>query len=407
MTMKTFQKTTPREQTALLLDFENLVLGLENNSSETERAFSIADTIAFLEKHYGPVVYRKAFADWSNPLFRKYAPDMMSCGVEMQHLIKVGYGNKSVNDSFLILEAMDCVIHYPEIRTFVLGTGDADYLPLVSKLKASGRNVVGLGASGTISNILIQNCNEYIFASKDELQIRSKGAVDKTTVVNTLHRILGSGSMLLSTLGNALKESLPDFTPSSMDCPDLSTFLRSIPEHIHFLDTEEGVPSRVEWVDDAVTAAMTFPEYMRATRGFVEDPQAREDILHDIYTVVCDSQRSISNRDLRQKIDPDRVLSDKAWYGTIFSLIYGNALWEPPESADKPQSYRRICLHRDCQDEDDFRMRYYSSLFHKASIEREDFDAKSIANLLFAEDPDANLPFCEQIADVIYSQRTP
>ena len=58
------------------MDFENLILGLDNNGVGIENPFSIADVIGYLEDTYGPVIYRKAFADWGNSKFRRYAMEL-------------------------------------------------------------------------------------------------------------------------------------------------------------------------------------------------------------------------------------------------------------------------------------------------------------------------------------------
>ncbi|NLE54538.1 MAG: NYN domain-containing protein, partial [Lentisphaerae bacterium] len=188
------------QQIALLMDFENLVIGLENNEPDVERPFAMDDIIRFLEQHYGRVVYRKAFADWSNSKFRKYGQDLMRSGVEMQHVVRVGYNAKSTADTFLVLQAMDCVLHYPAIDMYVLVTGDADFLPLISRLKATGRKVVGLGTEGTIANTLIQNCDEYIYYGSDGLRLQAKTLLDKTPVINALRKILGSRDCSLPAL---------------------------------------------------------------------------------------------------------------------------------------------------------------------------------------------------------------
>ena len=132
------------KQIAMLMDFENLVIGIENNDPEQKKIFSAKGIIDYLQKEYGRVVFRKAFADWSNTKFRKYTSDMVRAGIEMYHIVRGNY-NKSYAESHMVIQAMDCLIRNPSIDTFVLCTGDADFLPLISHLKSTGRTVIGLG----------------------------------------------------------------------------------------------------------------------------------------------------------------------------------------------------------------------------------------------------------------------
>ena len=103
---------------ALLMDFENLIIGLENNDPTEEKPFSILAVIQYLESHYGTVIYRKAFADWSNAKFRKYAMELSRAGVEMQHVVRSGYNSKNASDTHLVIQAMDCMLHHPLINRF-------------------------------------------------------------------------------------------------------------------------------------------------------------------------------------------------------------------------------------------------------------------------------------------------
>ena len=147
---------------ALLLDFENLILGLENDVLAGDHTFSISEILRYAEQAYGPVVYRKAFADWGNSKFRAYAVELQRAGVEMQHVVRTGMNNKNAADMFLTIHALDSLRAYPDIEVFILGTGDGDFLPLLARLRAAGRRTVVLGTRGTTAETLLQNCDEFV-----------------------------------------------------------------------------------------------------------------------------------------------------------------------------------------------------------------------------------------------------
>ena len=49
------------------------------------------------------------------------------------------------------------------INCFVVASGDSDFSPLVSKLKENNKYVIGLGVKNSTSDLLIENCDEFIF----------------------------------------------------------------------------------------------------------------------------------------------------------------------------------------------------------------------------------------------------
>src|SRR5437016_6148666 len=49
------------------------------------------------------------------------------------------------------------------ITTFVIVSGDSDFSPLVSKLKENGKHVIGLGMQDSTSELLRDNCDEFIY----------------------------------------------------------------------------------------------------------------------------------------------------------------------------------------------------------------------------------------------------
>jgi hypothetical protein len=58
---------------------------------------------------------------------------------------------------------MDLAFSKEHIDTFVIVSGDSDFSPLVSKLKENGKHVIGLGMQESTSNLLRDNCDEFIY----------------------------------------------------------------------------------------------------------------------------------------------------------------------------------------------------------------------------------------------------
>ena len=61
------------------------------------------------------------------------------------------------------MDSIDLCYSKEHIDTFVIVSGDSDFSPLVSKLKENGKRVIGLGMKESSSNLLIDNCDEFIY----------------------------------------------------------------------------------------------------------------------------------------------------------------------------------------------------------------------------------------------------
>jgi len=127
----------------LLLDFENLVIPFAREGSEP---VSIAEIVDFLEDTFGSVIFRRAYADWSDRKFGQYQRDLQDLGVEMLQVPKVTRrATKNSADILLTADAVECLLLRPFIDTFAIVSGDSDIGPLITKLKSHGKTVVVIG----------------------------------------------------------------------------------------------------------------------------------------------------------------------------------------------------------------------------------------------------------------------
>ncbi len=404
------------KQIVMLMDFENLVIGLENNDSDTRKFFSASALLSYIEKNYGKVIYRKAFADWSSPKFRKYTSDLTRCGVEMQHIVRNGHNSKNYAETHMVIQAMDCINKNPSIDAFVLVTGDADFLPLISYLKSTGRIVIGIGTEGTVSGTLLSNCDDFILYTNEGLKKNTKQFIDKGQVIRALKTIIGNGGIYVSDLENELMNDMPDFNPQDFDCDDFIAFLEMFPAIFKLSDGEEetlvhlnitnkqlryqySTESRLQQSD---TQNTPLEKYMKDTRWYIADGPTREAVLTNIYDILAEDNRIMASDALRQDACAELDVEDKPWQGTIFSLVCGSCLWEKPESSDVPLQQRKLSLYKSITNLDDFLLGYYTSLFYKAFTERTDLTPQSMTELMHPEDIDGHIDLFEKV----YTQMT-
>lgn len=141
---------------AVFIDFENLALGFQNRRDR----FDIARVLERLVEK-GKIVVKKAYADWSR--FGTYTAPLHECAIELIEIPRRAQSGKNSADIRLCVDAMDLAYSKDHIDTFVVVSGDSDFSPLVSKLKELGKHVLGLGMQESTSDLLRDNCDEFIY----------------------------------------------------------------------------------------------------------------------------------------------------------------------------------------------------------------------------------------------------
>jgi uncharacterized protein (TIGR00288 family) len=141
---------------AVFIDFENLALGFQNRRDRF-------DIVRVLERlvEKGKIVAKKAYADWSR--FAQYTAPLHEAAIELIEIPRRGQTGKNSADIRLCVDAMDLAYSKDHIDTFVIVSGDSDFSPLVSKLKELGKHVIGLGLAEATSDLLRDNCDEFIY----------------------------------------------------------------------------------------------------------------------------------------------------------------------------------------------------------------------------------------------------
>jgi uncharacterized protein (TIGR00288 family) len=141
---------------AIFIDFENLALGFQGRR---ERFEIVRVLERMVEK--GKIVAKKAYADWSR--FATYTAPLHEAAIELIEIPRRAQSGKNSADIRLCVDAMDLAYSKEHINTFVIVSGDSDFSPLVSKLKELGKHVIGLGMQESTSDLLRDNCDEFIY----------------------------------------------------------------------------------------------------------------------------------------------------------------------------------------------------------------------------------------------------
>jgi uncharacterized protein (TIGR00288 family) len=142
---------------ALFCDFENVALGVR------DAKYAKFDISIVLERLLlkGSIVVKKAYCDWER--YKEFKPDMHEASFELIEIPHVRMSGKNSADIRMVVDALDLCYTKSHVDTFVIISGDSDFSPLVSKLRENNKTVIGVGVKNSSSDLLVANCDEFIF----------------------------------------------------------------------------------------------------------------------------------------------------------------------------------------------------------------------------------------------------
>jgi uncharacterized protein (TIGR00288 family) len=149
---------TPTESNlAVFCDFENVALGAR------DAKYGDFDVQLVLERllDKGKIVVKKAYSDWSR--YDKAKRPLHEAAFELIEIPHVSYSGKNSADIRMVVDALDLCYTKAHVDAFVVVTGDSDFSPLVNKLRENGKTVIGVGVKSSTSQLLIENCDEFIY----------------------------------------------------------------------------------------------------------------------------------------------------------------------------------------------------------------------------------------------------
>lgn len=222
---------------AVFIDFENLAIGVREMKAGKFQIQLILKRL--LEK--GRIVYKRAYCDWSH--YQDAVREFHGQGIELIDIPQSKMSGKNSADIHMVVDALDLCYSKQHIDVFALLSGDSDFSPLVSKLKENNKRVIGCGVKSSTSDLLIANCDEFIYyddlmraAAKKSRPPAKKGkgeedkkqeAVDR--VLEVLHSVEQDYDPLWgSILKQALRRVYPGFNEGYYGYGSFSDMLEDI-----------------------------------------------------------------------------------------------------------------------------------------------------------------------------------
>ncbi|MGQ0509948.1 MAG: NYN domain-containing protein [Betaproteobacteria bacterium] len=157
---------------ALFCDFENVALGVQDAKYEKFDINRVLERLLLK----GSIVVKKAYCDWQR--YKDFKAGMHGASFELIEIPHVRQSGKNSADIRMVVDALDLCYTKGHVDTFVIISGDSDFSPLVSKLRENAKVVIGVGVKNSTSDLLIANCDEFIFyddlVREDEVKLRAQ-----------------------------------------------------------------------------------------------------------------------------------------------------------------------------------------------------------------------------------------
>lgn len=209
------------ERYALLIDAENV------------SAKYIKPILDELSK-YGNVTYKRIYGDWTKSQSASWKEILLQNSITPIQQFSYTYG-KNATDSAMIIDAMD-MLYTNDLEGFCLVSSDSDFTKLASRLRESGRTVIGMGESKTPTPFR-KACDIFteLELLLDDIKDGKKNEVTKGQIEESVIKIITENQNNdketgLGEVGSRLVKLYPDFDVRRYGYSLLSKFLETFPK---------------------------------------------------------------------------------------------------------------------------------------------------------------------------------
>ena len=208
------------------MEDKNLALLIDSDNVSYKYLNGIFDELS----NYGTVTYRRIYGDFTSQANAKWSEKLLEKSIIPIQQFSNTHG-KNATDSALIIDAMD-LLYTSNVDGFCIVSSDSDFTRLASRLRESGKTVIGMGESKTPASFrsactvftelenLLQNGNNAGVLTKEAIE---EDIINIITQNENKGKQTGSGE-----IGSRLQNKYPDFDVRTFGYSQLSKFLESI-----------------------------------------------------------------------------------------------------------------------------------------------------------------------------------
>lgn len=249
-----------RDTVAVYWDFENIHAGLYDavngsgnygrpvNRNRQQEILVDVTTLYDFAATFGNVAINKAYCNWQ--WFSAYRHALLKCAVELIQLFPPGASAKNGADIKLSLDAMEDILRFPHISSILVIGGDSDFIPLAQKVKAAGKDLIGVGCMTSTNQHWANSCSDFKYyesfftglgsgikeaipepaAEEPETVVVRDAAELITRAITQISARNGEKWVLKAAIRPFIKRLDPTFDESNYKCRTFSDLLNKYPE---------------------------------------------------------------------------------------------------------------------------------------------------------------------------------
>ncbi len=203
---------------------------------------SLIEQIVVESSRYGNATIRRIYGDWTSNSMKSWKDTLNSYAFQPFQQFSYSVGKNST-DSAMIIDAMD-ILHTNQTDGFCLVSSDSDYTRLATRLRESGKLVVGIGKNST-PRAFVSACDVFIYTENLEMRERQKRQAaarqqmskEEQSLVDNIEDAIemagtdDDGWARLSEVGTALRRIDPGFDPRTYGAKQLAPLIRARKTH--------------------------------------------------------------------------------------------------------------------------------------------------------------------------------
>ena len=182
---------------------------------------------------YGNVTYKRIYGDWTSTNNAGWKEELLNNSITPIQQFSYTHGKNST-DSAMIIDAMD-MLYTSELEGFCLVSSDSDFTKLASRLRESGKTVIGMGENKTPAPFR-KACDIFtVLELLLEGSMSENDAVERNQIEEAVVKIITENQNNdrvtgLGEVGSRLVKLYPDFDVRRYGYSLLSKFLESFPK---------------------------------------------------------------------------------------------------------------------------------------------------------------------------------
>lgn len=209
-------------------EVSKLALLIDSDNVSSKYLNGIFDELS----QYGTVTYRRIYGDFTTSANARWSEKLLEKSIiPIQQFSNTS--GKNATDSALIIDAMD-LLYNSNVDGFCIVSSDSDFTRLASRLRESGKIVIGMGEKKTPDSFRAA-CTvftelENLLESETKSSATNKAAIVED-IINIITKNDNNGKQTgPGEIGSRLQSKYPDFDIRTFGYSQLSKFLEDIPE---------------------------------------------------------------------------------------------------------------------------------------------------------------------------------